>query len=245
VATDVWHDALSWATLEPWRLARAARAVPPRRVLVLAVVREDRPTLIDAAAAELARSRHDVRLVRGEVGGRGKFENLNALLAGQDLSSIDWLLVLDDDVRLPRGFLDGFVFLCERFALDLAQPAHRARSHAAWGVTRRHAGTVVRESRFVEIGPAVAFAPRTFAVLLPFPPLRFGWGLDSHWGAIAAEHGWRLGIVDATAIGHGMRRIASGYGRDDAKAEAAAFLADRPYVPRSEALQPVAKHRRW
>jgi hypothetical protein len=245
VATDLLYDAVRWATLEPLRLSRAARAVPPRRVLVLAVVRESGPTLIDAAAAELRRSRHDVTLVRGPVGTRGKFENLNALLAGQDLPAFDWLLVLDDDVALPHGFLDGFVFLCERFELDLAQPAHRARSHAAWAVTRRHPFTAVRESRFVEIGPAVAFAPRTFDVILPFPPLRYGWGLDNHWAAVAAERSWRLGIVDATAIGHGIRRIATGYGRGDAEAEAAAFLAERPYVPRWEVLQTVAEHRRW
>jgi len=90
-----------------------------------------------------------------------------------------------------------------------------------------------------------AFAPRTFDVLLPFPPLRFGWGLDSHWAALAADHGWRLGVVDATAIGHGLRRIATGYGRGDAEAEAAAFLAERPFVSRAEALEPVAAHHSW
>ena len=58
----------------------------------------------------------------------------------------DWLLVVDDDVELPRGFLDRFLFLCERFSLALAQPAHRLDSHAAWPVTRRRAGSVVRET---------------------------------------------------------------------------------------------------
>ena len=40
--------------------------------------------------------------------------------------------MIDDDVELPRGFLDRFLFLCERFSLTLAQPAHRLHSHAAW-----------------------------------------------------------------------------------------------------------------
>ncbi len=53
---------------------------------------------------------------------RGKFENLNALLAAHPPDGFDWLLVVDDDVALPRGFLDRFLFLAER--LDLrARPA--------------------------------------------------------------------------------------------------------------------------
>ena len=40
---------------------------------------------------------------------------------------------------------------------------------------------------------------------MPFPPLRMGWGLDSHWAALARENGWRLGVVDATPIRHESR----------------------------------------
>ena len=38
------------------------------------------------------------------------------------------MLAIDDDLRLPPRFLDRFVALCERFALDLAQPAQTLRS---------------------------------------------------------------------------------------------------------------------
>ena len=100
--------------------------------------------------------------------------------------------MIDDDVELPRGFLDRFLFLCERFSLTLAQPAHRLHSHAAWEVTRRRPGSVVRETSFVEIGPVTAFARASFEVLLPFPELRMGWGLDVHWAALAREHGLAL-----------------------------------------------------
>ena len=95
--------------------------------------------------------------------------------------------MIDDDVELPRGFLDRFLFLCERFSLALAQPAHRLDSHAAWSVTRRRAGSVVRETSFVEIGPVTAFARITFPVLLPFPELRMGWGLDVALGRARAR----------------------------------------------------------
>ena len=105
--------------------------------------------------------------------------------------------MIDDDIVLPNGFLDRFLFLAERFSLDLAQPAHRLSSHAAWRVTRRRYSDVVRETRFVEIGPLTAFARPTFSTLLPFPDLRMGWGLDLHWAAIARERGWRCGVIDA------------------------------------------------
>ena len=105
------------------------------------------------------------------------------------------MLVVDDDVVLPRGFLDRLLFLAERFDLQLVQPAHRARSHAAWRVTRRRAGTVARQTPFVEIGPVTAFARTTFATLLPFPDVRMGWGLDLHWAALARRHGWRCGVI--------------------------------------------------
>jgi hypothetical protein len=153
--------------------------------------------------------------------------------------------VLDDDVELPSGFLDRFLFLCERFSLSLAQPAHRLRSHAAWPVTRRRAASVVRETAFVEIGPVTAFAADTFPVLLPFPALRMGWGLDVHWAALAREHAWRCGIVDAVSIRHLLAPAASAYGREQAIAEARAFLAERPYLRAGEADRTLTTHRGW
>jgi GT2 family glycosyltransferase len=227
-------------------LVRAARRSPPRRrVLVLGVERPQHRELAAHAQAELRRSRHEVELRLAPAGSQGKFENLNRLLAETPAAGHDWLLVVDDDVELPGGFLDRFLFLCERFSLQLAQPAHRLRSHAAWPQTRRRAGSVVRETRFVEIGPVTAFASETFAALLPFPPLRMGWGLDAHWAAVARERGWRCGVTDAVAIAHRAAPAAEAYSREAALAEAREFLAERPYVRATEATRTVATHRRW
>src|SRR6185312_2959271 len=236
-------EVLSARTL---RLDRAARHAPPRRrVLALSVQRPERARLTQAIAAELARTRHEVELHTTAAGGAGKFENLNRLLAEHPAQGHDWLLVIDDDVELPRGFLDRFLFLCERFSLTLAQPAHRLHSHAAWEVTRRHPGSVVRETRFVEIGPVTAFAAASHDVLLPFPDLRMGWGLDMHWAAVARENGWRCGVVDAVAIRHRQAPAAASYPREQAIAEGASFLAARPHITAAEAQRTLATHRRW
>jgi len=230
----------------PRRLARAASTQPPkRRVLAVGVERTDVSNLMPAAAAELRRSRHEVTLRTTDAGEKGKWENINGLLDATPPQEYDWLLLVDDDVVLPRGFLDGFLFLAERFDLRLAQPAHRRRSHGAWEVTRREWGSVVRETRFVEIGPLTALHSSTFSTLLPFPQLRMGWGLDVHWSALAAQRGWPIGVIDALPMKHGLREVGTGYPVDAAVKEAREFLADRPYVRAEQAAQTLAAHRRF
>jgi GT2 family glycosyltransferase len=262
---DAIRRAIRDETVNAWELASArrlrldlaARHDPPRRrVLVLGIERPEHRALAEGIRSELLRSRHEVELRIGPPGELGKFENLNRLLAartgdgtgnGVDRSPLpdhDWLLLVDDDILLPHGFLDRFLFLAERFSLDLAQPAHRLSSHAAWSVTRRRALSVVREIPFVEIGPVTAFASRTFSTLLPFPELRMGWGLDAHWAALARERGWRCGVLDAVSIRHRAAPAASAYSREAALAEARGFLAERPYLSALEIQHTLTTHRR-
>jgi hypothetical protein len=258
-AADLRLDAGARLRGHARKLDRLAAAEPPRKALVLSAYRAG--SLLPAALERLRSERHEVRFALGAVGDPdpaladwtvaqglegGKFQNLNqALEIAAPMIEYDWLLVVDDDVVLPRDFLDVLLFCAERFDLRLAQPAHRRRSHAAWGVTRRQPDSVVRETSFVEIGPVTAFHRDTFEALLPFPDLRMGWGLDLHWAALARERGWRMGVVDAVPIAHRARPAAVGYDREGAVAEAREFLADRPYVPRREAERTLAIHRSW
>ena len=247
-------DAVTATRLRAGRLARTTRS--PLDVLVMSVYRDG--SLLTGSLGALASTRHSVRFALGSMGAAdgelrehtvaehltgGKFQNLNHLLdaAGGDP---DWILVVDDDVRLPRAFLDRFLAVCEAFELDLAQPAQTLRSHSAWKVTRRRPASMVRITRFVEIGPVTAFGRRAAAELLPFPELRFGWGLDLHWAALAGRHGWRLGIVDALPVRHESALVGTTYSRDDAVEEAARFLTDRPYLPSARAGEVLATHRR-
>ena len=135
-----------------------------------------------------AHRHHEVDVVAGAAGDRGKFENLNALLERHPATGYDWLLVVDDDVALPRGFLDAFVFLAERFDLALAQPAHRWRSHAAWAVTRRRPGIVVARDAVRRDRAGVRAARRHLRrSCCRSRRCAFGWGLDAHWSAVAAQ----------------------------------------------------------
>jgi GT2 family glycosyltransferase len=222
-------------------LRRAAQTSPPRRrVLVAGVMRPELAAPARAIAAQLARSRHDVELRVGPgADGLGKWANLRAALAAHTPAGADWLLLVDDDVALPAGFLDTFLFVAEHFGLRLAQPAHAFASHAAWPVTRRRPGLIARRTRFVEIGPVTAIHADAFDALLPLPELEMGWGLDAHWSAAAAAAGLPLGIVDATPIRH-LRPVAASYPHAAAVAEADRFLAGRPYVTRAQAAEVLA-----
>jgi hypothetical protein len=251
-------DALAGTRRSAGRLARTSRA--PLDVLVIGVYRPG--SLFADALPPLHSDRHNVRIALGSTGRAearlrehtvaegltgGKFQNLSRILEAERARPApgdpDWLLVVDDDVRLPRTFLDRFVAVCEAFGLDLAQPAQTLRSHSAWKVTRRRPASLVRETRFVEIGPVTAFSRRAAADLLPFPELRYGWGLDLHWAAIAGQRGWRLGVVDALPVRHESGLVAATYSREDAESEAASFLAGRPYLPSVRTDEVIAVHR--
>jgi hypothetical protein len=234
----------------------AGRAPAPLDVLVVGVYRPG--SLLADALPALRSEHHRVRIAFGSTGpadeplrehtvaeelGGGKFENLNRVLEVTG-GAPDWTIAIDDDVRVPRAFVDRFIGVCEAFDLDLAQPAQTLQSHSAWKVTRRRPASLVRETRFVEIGPVTAFGRRAAAELLPFPELRYGWGLDLHWAAVAAERGWRLGVVDALPVRHEFGLVAATYLREDAVDEAAGFLAEHPYLPSERAGEVLAVHRR-
>ena len=270
-AADWACNAAALAALTGPRLDRLAATQAPRRVLVLAIYRPG--SLLARAVPRLRSDRHDVRFAFGATGdpepalagetavsslaGGGKFENLNRLLAvappagdgtpasaAPPLDGFDWLVVSDDDVELAPRFLDRFVALCERLALDVAQPAQTRRSHAAWRVTRRRPFSLARRTDYVEIGPVTIFSRRAAAELTPFPELRFGWGLDNHWGALARERGWRLGILDALPVRHESQKVASTYTHAEAIEEGRRFLAGRPYVTAEEAQRTLSTIRR-
>lgn len=245
------------AALDRWLVASGtlraidAANVPARDVLVASVYRPPGDRLA-AAFPELRSDRHRVSFALGSTAEAtieptakthltgGKFENLNELIE----SPFHWLLVIDDDVVVPDKFLDRMVAVAERFDLALSQPAQSLASHAAWRVARRRPFSLLRETRFVEIGPVTLFRHDAARELLPFPPLRYGWGLDLAWAAQAIDRGWRLGIADALAVRHDAAPVGSAYSGDAATEEAREFLSTRPYLSSTAAAETIATHRR-
>ena len=239
-ALDMVYDARLAPSLR--RALSICLSAPGERILAAAVSVPGREADLKTLVRELGKSAvHQVTMAIAPMEGRGKFDNINLALAAHDLSKFDWLMILDDDIALPPHFLDLFLYFCRREKLQLAMPAHRFASHKSFTVTERHWGSAVRRTNFVEIGPLTLLHSSLFAALVPFPSLRFAWGLDVLWSSLAKQHGWRLGVVDATPIGH-LRPVGQTYSGGLAMEEATRFLdAQKISMRRDEIFRPGVK----
>ena len=196
-----------------------------QKILIVGVEVPSRAGNLKAITDQLSRSIHKVDVSTIEMKPQGKFANVDEAikLAPNPLAYYDWLVITDDDVKLSVDFLDRYISYARTANLAISQPAHRFASHASYEITRRRFGSLVRASRFVEIGPLTFLSAETFDDLLPFPPSRWCWGIDVIWSDIAQRRGWTMGIVDAMAIGH-MRPVAASYSTAEAVTEGRQLL---------------------
>lgn len=208
------------------RLRESRGNLPQMSVLIAGVSVPGRENDIGAVATNLGRSDHRIDTSIVSMGDRGKFENINRAIADRDLERYDWLIVTDDDITTPAGLLDECLFLATKLNFKIFQPAHRFHSFCTYRVTQRHWSALARQTCFVESGPLVGFHRTTFESLLPFPDLRWAWGMDVYWSALACAIGWDIGIIDGVAIRH-KRRIGRSYGQVLAIEQARAFLDRR------------------
>ena len=190
---------------------------------------------------ELARSRHDVELHTAAPDGRGKFENLNPLLAahpadGQRLAARGRRR-RRAAARLPRPL----PVPVRALLAELAQPAHRLHSHAAWPVTRRRAAQRRARDELRRDRPGDGVRARH----LPRRCCRSrscGWAGGSTCTGRRSRASTAGAAASSTpcAIGHRAAPAAAAYAREAAVAEARAFLAGRPYL---SAARPSARSR--
>ena len=233
-----------------------AAEMPRRRVLAMSLYGPEGVAPTAAAIERLRSSRHEVTVALGALGAAdpvlaadtvrermagGKFANLNRLADATAPLAADWVLLLDDDVRLSRRFLDRLVCAAESFGLEMAQPALSRASHGAWRVNRRRPA-LVRQTQFVEIGPALLLSRKAWRELTPFPEAGMGWGLCLLWGATARREGWKLGVVDAVPVRNESRPPAASYDRDEARTAAAALLSSHEHLTHAEAEATLVSH---
>jgi glycosyltransferase involved in cell wall biosynthesis len=165
-----------------------------------------------------------------------KFVLLNRLLAEIEIERYRYLLVVDDDIELPPGFLDRFLAIQEVRDFTLAQPARTHDSYTDHQFVNQLMGVESRCTRFVEIGPLFSLRRDGFASLLPFDEdAPMGWGLDFVWPVVLEHHGRRLGIVDATPVRHALRKPVSTYDYTETQTAMQVFLARRSHLTLSEA----------
>ncbi len=170
-----------------------------------------------------------------EVAPAPKFALIDTMT--HDADDFDWVLICDDDVELPKGFLDSFLDLAERFDFALCQPARTADSYTDHAIVTCMAGLAARRTRFVEIGPLVAIRRDAVSLLLPFgDACGMGWGLDFIWPGIIDGAGLCMGIIDAVPVAHRLRRPVTGYDHEDASRAMFQLLAAHPHLSRDQAF---------
>lgn len=207
---------------------RSGPGAERQRILVTGVEVAGREADVHAVIDRLAQTRRHV-VVRSVVpmGDFSKFGNIDrAIAAAGGLGGFDWLVIIDDDVAFADGLLDDLIAFGRAADLSLLQPAHAFSSYASYDLTIRRRASLVRKTRFVEIGPVTLIRSDVFDLLLPFPQSRWCYGIDVLWSALASRHGFRMGVIDGSPIQH-LRPVGGSYNFEAARAEGRAFLATR------------------
>ncbi|HYI11017.1 MAG TPA: glycosyltransferase [Thermoanaerobaculia bacterium] len=234
---------------------------PRPAVLVLGVYLAGRPHSARSIVSNVAKSRrydvvqrwialggmaHDAVLTQVTCAQyptlRPKFPLLNDLLSRVDYRGFAHLVIFDDDIFLPDGFLDRFLDAQQRLGYALAQPARTANSHIDHAIVEQEPGTFARETRWVEVGPVVSMHQSAFESLLPFDVRSpMGWGYENVWAYELARRGLTMGIIDAVAVEHTLRPPQAHYDGKEAHAARARMLAARRHLPDETCKQILAR----
>lgn len=148
--------------------------------------------------------------------GQGKrMPLLTRLIDSAPIPDDAWLVIFDDDATFARTGKTRFLDVALRAGFDISQPSIEPGQPHSYSFTLTRFLSVARRTRYVEVGPVVAFSPRGRAHALPFPAdAEMGWGVDVAWSIEAQRTGIGLGIVDAEPILH-HGAIAAGYDTGD------------------------------
>ena len=167
-----------------------------------------------------------------------KFQLLNQVLEEEDLTQYDLILVSDDDILLPQGFLDVYVDAQLQYGFALAQPARALHSYYDHRITLRKPWCKARQTRFVEIGPVFSFTRRAFPLLVPFDSASpMGFGFDFVWPVTLAREGLDMGIIDKVSVDHSFRPQGASYSQAENKAKMMEYLKNTPHLTPVQARQ--------
>jgi hypothetical protein len=232
------------------------RTIAETSVLVVGVYMLDRPNTAATTVAELSSSQRwrveqkwiglgsapvpaalDRVTVHSVSPPVPKFVLLNWVLKTIALTDYGYILVCDDDIELPQGFIDDYLGLVVQHDLALCQPARTGDSFIDHVFVRKIEGITARRTQFVEIGPLFSMRRDAATLLLPFDERSpMGWGYDFVWPRVLREAGLKLGIVDATPVHHRLRRPVAEYNHATAKRQMYRYLKRTPHLSAIEAF---------
>jgi hypothetical protein len=229
---------------------------PPFRVLTLGVCLTRQRNSFAHARAELGRSRcheviqrwvvidpsytpserrseHVYERLQNEKAPRPKL--INSLLQGQDLASFDYIVLVDDDITLPRGFIDDYIAMHCRLGFALSQPARTFNSYINFPITKRVPGLLGRQTHFVEGGPVVCISKELFKDLLPLDEAApNSYGADLTWPPIVQARGFTMGVIDCVPVDHSLRAAATTYELQPTITAMGRYLSTHAHVRESD-----------
>lgn len=237
----------------PAKLLRAetGATASKRNVLVLGVYLATEKNNVQAIVADLASAQQNLVTQQWVALGGGpptasvaavtvrevyqktpKFQLLNELLSHSDLGQYDYVLLVDDDIVLPDGFLDRLIALQDELDFALAQPARTGNSYIDHPIVEQQLGVLARRTQFVEIGPVVSFHRSCFDLVFPFDlDSPMGWGYENRWAYLLAHHGLKMGIIDALPIDHSLRKPVAHYSWAEADRQRKQYLRKHEHFP--------------
>lgn len=223
--------------------------VESMKILVIGVVLQDRVNHYSHISGVFSRStNHEVHQVWAVLKGKKKLENtsgikhvfindfvprsslINSMLEEFLEESYDYIIITDDDIRLPQDFVDQFIMRQEQFDFALAQPARTIDSIISHSITKQDKSLVARETLFVEIGPLVSIRRDIQKLILPLDVASpMGWGLDYVWPYDLKLNNKKMGIIDCVPVSHTLRETAKSYNSEKALEEMKNYLKSRPH----------------
>src|SRR5688500_9972122 len=166
-----------------------------------------------------------------------KFLLLNQLLKSVDLLDFEYVIISDDDIVLPAGFVDSYLARVSRHNFALAQPARTHDSYIDHRFVEQLDGIDARRTRFVEIGPLFSLHRAAYDYFLPFDEASpMSWGNDFVWPVLAEKHNLKMGIVDAAPVAHNLRKPVAYYNYGTNADAMRNYLAARPHLSRKDAF---------
>jgi hypothetical protein len=167
-----------------------------------------------------------------------KYQILNEVTAGIDLTQYEYVISTDDDITLPHDFIDCFIPLQNDLEFRIAQPARTANSYIDLPIVEQQLGVVARQTRWVEIGPLVSFHRSIYDVVFPFDLTSgMGWGFENVWSYTLDQRGLKMGIIDILPVDHSMRKPVVHYSWDEADRGRTAFLAKHKHFTLDECFR--------
>jgi len=260
------NSLVRWCVSRESAVKRETMRSPERqrtRVLVIGIYLADRANTSSHLVERFARTPHlDVDqkwiAINGNPGSdavagvtveriRGfepKFAILNRVLPMLGWEAYDFVVISDDDIVVPEGFLDRFIRSQLEFDLALAQPARTRTSHADHEFVRQRTELRGRQTRFVEIGPLLSIRWDLAREIIPFDETSpMGWGYDFVWPTLVESRGLKMGIIDSIAVDHSLRGLATTYDKQKAIQDMHRLLDRYPHLTRRKAFTVIREFR--